>query len=294
MAIYAFKEWLSFEEAAAWLSDATGSSYSENAVFRLALKGRVSVHYWPTDDAEVALYRVAHDVLSVRPVIEAFLQLDLDSCEFISRVNGPIPIRNFEIFYSSSQNKKASGMVGLSAYLHGEPEEYGCYRLAEDGRPQSIVNGSFEVLLHLSDLQQIHDDLPMPGPREVHRLYIGYITNGGLIDPIPLAYSSVKWRDYPDSDLPLLRPASESESKSEPLLRALGLAAHLIADLGKQLDAYEQIESSKRRFVKGGSPNVSRISQALADVAGELRLEGHNFKGAGFSKLLTKALRELD
>lgn len=294
MGIYAFKEWLNFEEAAAWLSDATGSSYTENSVFRLALKGRVPVHYWPIDDALIALYRVAQDLPYVNPVIEAFVRLDLSGCEPISLVDGPIPIRNFGIFYSSAQNKKASGMVGLSAYPQEESGEYGCYRLGEDDFPRSIIDGGFEILIHLSDLQQIHADLPMPRARPPHELSIGYLTTNGVIDPIPLARSSVKWSDYPDSDLPLPQSANEPEAKTDPLLRALGLAAYLIADLGKQLDAHEQIESSKRRFVKGSSPNVSRISQALADTAGELRLEGHNFKGAGFSKLLTKALRELD
>jgi len=293
MAIYAFKEWLNFEEAAAWLSDVTGDIYDESSLFRLALKRRLQVHYWPTDDAQMVLYKIGNGLPSANPVIEAFVRLDLDSCEPVCMVDGPIPIRNFEIFFSSTQNTIARGVVGLSAYPQ-ESGEYACYRLGQDDRLLSVTEGQFEVLIHRSDLEQTRVELPMPQVQQPHELMMGYLTNGGGIDPIPLARSSVKWSDYPDSDLPLPRSTNEPEGKTEPLLRALGLAAHLIADLGKRLDAHEQIESSKRRFVKGGSPNVSRISQALADTAGELRLEGHNFKGAGFSKLLTKALRELD
>jgi hypothetical protein len=293
MGVYAFKEWLSFEEAAAWLSDVSGDSYDENSILRLALKGRVPVHYWPTDDTQIMLYRVEHDLPTVNPVIEAFSRLDLSGCKPICLVDGPVPIRNFGIFFSSTQNNIAPGMVGLSAYPE-ESGEYGCYRLGEDDRPQSITEGRFEVLIHLSDLQQMRAGLPMPEVRQPYDLIRGYVNIGGVLDSFPLARSAAEWTDYPDSDLPLPQPVGDSGSKAEPLLRALGLAAHLIAELGKQLDVHEQIESNKRRYVKGGAPNVSRISQALAVMAGELRLEGHNFKGAGFSKLLTKALRELE
>ncbi|TFB41447.1 hypothetical protein [Pseudomonas sp. F01002] len=294
MGIYTFKEWLSFEDAAAWLSDATGESYDENSILRLALKGRVPVHYWPTDDAQIVLYRVEHDLASVNPVVEAFVRLDLSGCEPICLVDGPVPIRNFGIFFPSSQNNKAPGMVGLSAYPEEESGEYGCYRLGEDDRPQSIIEGRFEVLIHLSDLQQLRAGLPMPRARQPHDLIMGYANIDGVMESFPLARSTAEWSDYPDSDLPLPQLVGDPESKTEPLLRVLGLAAHLIADLGKQLDAHEQIESSKRRYMKGVDPNISRISQALADVASGIRLEGHNFKGAGFSKLLTKALRELE
>ena len=221
------------------------------------------------------------------------MRLDLDGCEPICMVDGPIPIRNFEIFFSSSHNTIAPGVVGLSVYPQ-ESGEYACYRLGHDDQLQSVTAGQFEMLIHRSDLEQARVELPMPQVQQPHELIIRRYTNNEVMGSISLARSSVKWSDYPDSDLPLPRSTNEPEAKTEPLLRALGLAAHLIADLGKRLDAHEQIESSKRRFVKGGSPNVSRISQALADTAGELRLEGHNFKGAGFSKLLTKALRELD
>lgn len=289
MGIYTFKEWLSFEEAAAWLTDSTGDSYDANSILRLALKGRVPVHYWPTDDAEIVIFRI--NMQANLPLLEGAAKLDLDVCEPVCTVFGPVPISNFRMLYPSIQ-KSHAGVVGLS-FPHESPENYGCYRLGEDDRPQSIAHGEYELLIHLDDLETMREGLPLPKHCQPHTLLIPTLRSASLPDPIYIARSTADWHDLPDSDLPLPKPAHESVASSEPLLRALGVAAHLIAALGKQLDSHEQIESKKKRYAKGSLPNVSKISQAMAEAAAELRLEGHNFKGAGFSKLLTKALREL-
>lgn len=316
MSIYAFKEWLSFEEAAAWLSDSTGTNYESGSLMALALKGRVPVHYWPTDNAQIALFKVEPVVPNYKPLLESFVRLDHVNCEAFCLVDGPVPIHNFQVLFTSLQNKVATGTVGIGTSIDGE-ETYGCYRLGNDEQPKSVTLGEYELLIHLGDLEQVKRSLPMPPICKPYSLAIGTTTMHGFPETFPLARSAADWRNYPDSDLPIaaqesaqanLHPAlaglinqdgkdddltSEQEHQSEPILRALGLAAHLIAELGKQLDAHEQTESRKRRFSKGGSPNVLQISKALAKTANEIRLEGHNYKGSGFQKLLSKALRNL-
>ncbi len=312
--MYVFKEWLSFEEAAAWLSDSTGTNYESESLLVLALKGRVPVHYWPTDNAQIALFKVEPALPNYKPLLESFVRLDHVNCEAFCLVDGPVPIHNFQVFFTSLQNKVATGTIGIGTSIDGE-ETYGCYRLGADEKPKSVTLGEYELLIHLSDLEQVKQSLPMPPICKPYALAIGTTTMHGFPETFPLARSSADWRNYPDSDLPIaaeenaqaeLPPAvstpsikhdedriCEQESRPEPLLRALGLAAHLIAELGKQLDEHEQIPTRKKKLQKGTTPNVSRISEALAKEAAALRLEGHNYKGAGFQKLLTKALREL-
>jgi len=109
-----------------------------------------------------------------------------------------------------------------------------------------------------------------------------------------LARSAVNWSSYPNAEPPIPEFVAESERRPEPLLRALGLAAHLIAELGGELDQNEQLVSRRRRYTRGGSPNITTISKALANTATKLRHDGHNFQGAGFEKLLRQALKEIE
>ncbi|MCY0577830.1 hypothetical protein OVV35_26575, partial [Klebsiella pneumoniae] len=56
MSDFDFKDWLTFEEAADWLSRKTGESYSAEAITRAALKNRIQAYYWPKDGAEIGLF----------------------------------------------------------------------------------------------------------------------------------------------------------------------------------------------------------------------------------------------
>ena len=77
-------------------------------------------------------------------------------------------------------------------------------------------------------------------------------------------------------------------------MRALGFAAHLIAELGAKLDALERLPSQHLDFRRGDRPNASRIADALADIAKTKRHEGHGVRGAGFRKLIAQALKSVD
>lgn len=136
MTSYAFKEWLTFDEAAAWLTDNTGHSYDEPAISRAALNGRLPVHYWPTDDVNIGLYR-----LSLLPgagdVVESPLNLDSDACAVVCLIDGPIPIRLYQLFLSAERISTHGRPVGLSADVDAT-DLYGCYRIGENDRPENI------------------------------------------------------------------------------------------------------------------------------------------------------------
>lgn len=292
MTSYAFKEWLTFDEAAAWLTDKTGSPYDEQAISRAALNGRLSVHYWPTDDVEIGLYRLAL-LPNSGDVVESPLHLDNERCEVVCLIDGPIPIRHYQLFQSAAQTVISNRPVGLSARPN-EDELYGCYRIGDEDRPTSVTQGNYKVLVHLSDMEQLQKNLPMPAPMLSHDLVFGECFLPAAGQRFYLASSSVSWSRYPDAEQ--LQPVATAapESLSEPLLRALGLAAHLIAELGGKLDEHEQLVSHRRRYMRGSSPNITAISKALATTAVKLRHEGHNYQGAGFEKLLRQALRSVE
>lgn len=292
MTSYAFKEWLTFDEAAAWLTDATGTPYDKEAISRAAENDRLPVHYWPTDDAHIGLYR-----LKLLPgsgdVVESPLNLDSDACEVLCLIDGPVPVRLYRLFKSAAQMLAHGRPVGLSASL-GPDGLYGCYRIGENDRPLSIMQGNYEILIHLADLERLKNNLPMPTSAPPHDFIFTEGTFPALEQTLCLARSAVNWSSYPNAEPPIPEFVAESERRPEPLLRALGLAAHLIAELGGELDQNEQLVSRRRRYTRGGSPNITTISKALANTATKLRHDGHNFQGAGFEKLLRQALKEIE
>lgn len=292
MTSYAFKEWLSFDEAAAWLTDATGIPYDKEAISRAALNDRLPVHYWPTDDADIALCR-----LTLLPgsgnVVESPQNLDGDACEVLCLIDGPIPVRLYRLFQSAAHTSANGRPVGLSTGS-GPDGLYGCYRIGENDQPLSITQGNYEILIHLADLERLKDNLPMPASLPPHDLIFSQGTFPALEQTLCLARSAVNWSSYPNSEPPTPELAAESERRPEPLLRALGLAAHLLAELGDKLDENEQLVSRRRRYTRGASPNITNISKALASTATKLRHDGHNFQGAGFEKLLRQALKEIE
>lgn len=82
---YLFKEWLTFAEAAAWLTDATGKHFSADAITRAVMTARLPAHYWPTDGAEIGVFTLhmqsnaMHQELSgLKPMAESPTGLDLE------------------------------------------------------------------------------------------------------------------------------------------------------------------------------------------------------------------------
>ncbi|HDQ4463259.1 hypothetical protein [Pseudomonas aeruginosa] len=291
MTNYAFKEWLTFEEAAAWLSDAAGTSFTEEDISRAARQSRLPVHYWPTDDAQLGLFHLQLSPGSGE-VIESSAHLDLAGCKLLSLIDGPIPIPNYQLFQTAVKHCETGRWIGISAFPD-EPEPYGCYEVADDDQPRSLGRGSHQILVHLSDLERLCDSLPMPNINPPHGLALGIAEFPSTNQVLCLARSTLHWSNYPDLEFSS-QHTSEGQSTTVPLLRALGFATHLIAQLGQELDALESLPSKRKRLTRGNSPNVSAISKALSEVAKGLRHEGHGIQGDGFQKLLRSALREVE
>lgn len=284
MTSYAFKEWLTFDEAAEWLSDATGKTFGSDAIERVAINGVLPVHYWPTDGAEIALFSIKVD----RPeftLLEGLPEIALEQCEITYPIVGPVPFSDYGLFLIA-QEKKHLKPIGITAGFTDEIGVFGCYRVDEANRPVSITSGAFEVLVHISDLELLSKDLPFPKRLPSHHIRVGVLKTHGYDQSVQVAVSSL----LTTTDGFLSGDADSLGKGKVPLLRALAFATHLIAKLGDQIDQSAQQPSHRKNFSRGGSPNISAISKALAEVSTELR---YDFKGEGFQKLLREALNEI-
>jgi hypothetical protein len=296
MADYLLKEWLTLGEAACWLSDQTGQTYTETSIQRALITFRLPAHYWPTDNAEIGLFALTLGpgksdwrTSGLTPLPESPLHLDTERCSLSYVVDGPVPLPHYELF-SENQARQSPRPIGIFTPT-GDGELNGCYRIDENERPACITTGSFQVLIHLADLQEFKEGLPLPPQRPPHNLYIETSRLVGTNGVHIRSRSSADWFSYPDA---IKQVDSANEKGSLPTLRALGFAAHVIAEIGAHLDSKETIASNRKNLMRGGKPNASAIARALTKVASDLRHTGHGTTGEGFQRLLSAALREVE
>ncbi|VVP18912.1 hypothetical protein PS870_03717 [Pseudomonas fluorescens] len=298
MTSYLFKEWLTLAEVADWMTDKTGKPFDTEVIRRAVLTQRLPAHYWPTDGAEIGLFTIQFKDIDqpnkdkLTPLVESRLLIHTQQCELLAPFISPVPFTHYEIFYKN-QHRNPERPIGISALL-AEPNFYGCYRINENDLPVCMTSGSFQVLVHLNDLEVFFNDMPLPKPREPHNVILetGLLT--GIDQMFTCARSSAPWlTSAPLDDIVLDSGPVTPEKRTEPVLRALGLAAHLIAELGAELDARQPIASHRRSYTRGTSPNISAIARGLAETSTRLKHDGYGFKGEGFQKLLSAALREI-
>lgn len=297
MADYLLKEWLTFEEAASWLSDQSGKLYSAQAIQRTVTSFRLPAHYWPTDHAEIGLFELQllpgayisdWRESGFRPLCESPMHLDTDRCVLADLIEGPVPFHQYE-FFIESQIKRPTELIGISALLNAD-ELYGCYRIDDQGRPASIFSGPYQALIHLADLEEMSAGLPLPRQRSPHEIESHVWRMGGTGEMLTRSRSTAQWFSYPENTI---ADHSAQEEQRPSNLRTLGFAAHLIASLSEKIDASESIPSKRQGLARGGKPNVQAISKALAEIAKSLNHEGHGVQGDGFQKQIRSALREL-
>lgn len=299
MSTYHFKQWLSFEEAAAWLTDTTKEPFTTEMLENALLSKLIIVHVWAVDRPEVhlvgnfdrAVIRKGGMLLRIdsesRPPID--VSVLTDECIFA----GPIPIQDF-LTFKLAMERDTSNPLGITV-LDAQAKNWVCYPLKNDDIG-SFSDERIVYLFHLSDLKGFADQLPHPQPIPTGLIkYLGLKHRGS--DEMEVEASSYVAGNSPLSwDLPNSEAydGRDQHATNEPALRALGFAAHLIAELGAKLDALETLPSQHLDFRRGDRPNASRIADALADIAKTKRHEGHGVRGAGFRKLIAQALKSVD
>jgi len=295
MSNYHFKQWLSFDDAVSWLSDHTDMPFSV-AMLETALTAKIiNVHAWALDRPEIhvvgnfdeaVIEKLPSPYLTEaesRPSID--ISLLTDECIF----EGPIPLQDYE-FFKTAMQRNTPNPLGITVF-DGQGRTLVCYPLKDDDIA-SFSDERIAYLFHLNDLKAFAEKLP--SPPQASSVLIKYLrlTLSGTDQSYVEASSNSAGNAPLSWDLP--GPASETteteRQDDEPALRALGFATHLLAELSAELDEKEKLPGRRLDFQRGGKPNVSRIADALADMAKSLRHDGHGVQGAGFKKILAQAL----
>lgn len=306
MSSYEFKEWLNYSEAAAYLSDRTGRKYDADAIDRAANHDLLRVHYWPTDNAQLGVFQVVFDEKRIKKLpsffersVESAMPVHLDRFDLLLPFEGPVPIMHYQVFAMNCRAPHRSP-IGITVQVNPLDEGLfvagGCYRVGDQGEAISLKDGTYDYFIHVTELEELAKAIP-DVPRQPP-----LICNFNLIksrdendsEDYAFIHSSTPYMRYPEvaregagKSIPSVMKAPK---RPEPMLRTIGLAAHLIAELGDQLDAYETIATRKKGLSCGEKPNCSTIARELARIAAE-----HNFdlKSDGFSKTLSAALKYL-
>ncbi|MNF70610.1 hypothetical protein D3C84_525230 [compost metagenome] len=89
------------------------------------------------------------------------------------------------------------------------------------------------------------------------------------------------------------RDLPSDDEHSEPMLRTLALAAHVIANLAEELDQKESKPGLHLNLKIDGRPNTRGIAMKLSDTAKELNYSGYGAGHRGFEERLRKALKTI-
>lgn len=292
MVDYHFKDWLTIEEAAAWLTNNTGTSYSAAAVDRVIKKGFLWPYYYP-ERGQLGLFRrrINLEDETVKPAGRPL--------QFI----GPLALYDYAGFTETAARSPTAligSILGRSEVPPPVEDEYAyfddaAYLVGENDEPISLTSQPYKILIRAADLEDFAAGFPNPEPlpRPIYRTVPGV---WAACFDIYADEAMTPGIDHPPLEQPTKEQSQEAKNDT-PALKALAFAAHLIADLADQLDAHMHgdKQSSKRLGLKfrNGKPIVSKIAKQLEKTATDLKHTGHGFKKSGFQETLSKALNEL-
>jgi len=295
MSDYHFKQWLSFDEAASWLSDHTDTAFTI-AMLETALTARIiTIHAWALDRPEVYVVGNFNEAITKKIPSHFFVEAENRPCIDPSLLigecafEGPIPLQYYPVF-KSAMERKTPNPLGITV-VDEQGKQWVCYPV-KDENIASFSDERIAYLFHLNDLKSFADQLPVPPAISPARIKYLKCTLQGTDQSYVEASSQIAGNAPVSWDLP--GPHSENvqaeQLDDEPALRALGFATHLLAALSAELDAKEKLPGRRLDFQRGDKPNVSRIADALSDIAKSMRHDGHGVQGAGFKKILAQAL----
>jgi len=306
MSSYEFKEWLNFSEAAQYLSDKTGKKYDINAIHRAAARELIRAHYWPTDDAELGVFSIVYDEEKSKSLpsfivrnVESAIPIRLDKLELLFQFQGPIPITHYEVFADNSRARHRKP-VGITVQLLSENDEIfeigGCYRVDADGKAVGLNDGDYDFFVHVTELEELVTAIPNAPelPPLPCKLEVIKFSEDENFEDLTYIHSSAPYIRYPETED--IEPGksnnniSKTPKRPEPLLKTIGFAAYLIAELGDKLDQFQTTATHKKGLSCGGKPNCSSISKELSRIAAT---HNYDLKSDGFYKNLSAALKHL-
>lgn len=302
MSNYAFRDWLTISQAAEWLSDMSGRPFSQEDIWRGIRKDYLQAYYYPQGSEQLGLYT---DIQS--PLNEYYnpnLRNPVTSAELFCMFVGPVPFYSYEEFRMGIKSKLPHPL-GIKV-IDEDNCIYACFRVGDDDQPLSLDAVDYHILINMEDLEACLATLPkhVKSPRK-HVHISASQTNVtqekppaddpyAFLSELPtLALSTAPRAGMFDPDIDIEEPENEASTKEVPALKALGILAHLVADLSEKLDQHEQVPSKQLGLKKAGRPIVRSIAEQMSATAKQLNFEGHGSGASGFAGNLGKALKQL-
>ncbi|MNC12891.1 hypothetical protein D3C75_606170 [compost metagenome] len=283
-------EWHTVASAANWLADHVGvRHYSADKLWRAIQQKTLQAHYWPVEPVTLGLFDLADQTTHLST--EERL-----ACRLKAVISGPIPFDDYVSFSVSLAHALDPELatwydhVGIKVRDQFQNSLIGvCLAIDEMGHPLSLGKIDFVVLIHTDILLAYHQNLPASRElapvmelskygddgRELQNWVARCAQTGGSI---PFA----EQREIPPND-----------EHSEPMLRTLALAAHVIANLSEELDQKESKPGLHLNLKIDGRPNTRGIAMKLSDTAKELNYSGYGAGHRGFEERLRKALKAI-
>lgn len=288
-------EWFTVEGAAKWLADHLGiRNYSVDELWRAIQKDTLQAHYWPLDAAELGVFSWADGDTCSGSEAE-FGHIPIDAPQLIARFSGPVPIASYNAFsvgkaLANEPDFMGDGPLGISLYESGRPKPLGaCYVINESGQPSSLTEREFVVLIHSDNLLSYSNSKePKPHASPYIEL-IRYNASGLELEQWTANCAQTGGGNpFTESDDPT------PQDQYEPLLKALAMAAHVIAELGEKLDGMERQRGRHLNLKIDGKPNVRGIAMQLSEQARRLNHTGYGSGHRGFEERLRAALKAID
>lgn len=291
-------EWHTVASAANWLAEHIGvRHYSADKLWRAIQQKTLQAHYWPTEPVTLGLFDLADKTthLNLPKYINSTKGKFARPLKAV--INGPVPFDDYPSFSVSlalTHDPELAALddhVGINVRDEFQNSLIGvCLAIDEMGHPLSLAKVDFVVLIHTDILLAYHQNLPTSRElapamelsqygddgKELRNWVARCAQTGGSI---PFAEK----RELPTDD-----------EHSEPMLRTLALAAHVIANLAEELDQKESKPGLHLNLRIDGRPNTRGIAMKLSDTAKELNYSGYGAGHRGFEERLRKALKTIN
>ncbi|PMU11729.1 MULTISPECIES: hypothetical protein [unclassified Pseudomonas] len=290
-------EWHTVASAANWLADHIGvRNYSAEQLWRAIQQKKLQAHYWPVEPVTLGLFDLANQTTHLNA--PEYLNSTEEEFAYPLRavISGPVPFDDYTSFSVSMaftldpELATWNDYVGINVRDLFQSSPIGvCLAVDEMGHPLSLADIDFVVLVHTDILLAYHQNLP--ASRELAPVMeVSKYGDDGKELQNWVARCAQTGGSIPFAEQ---REHLTDDEHSEPMLRTLALAAHVIADLAEKLDQKESKPGLHLNLRIDGRPNTRGIAMKLSDTAKELNYSGYGAGHRGFEERLRKALKTI-
>ena len=290
-------EWHTVASAANWLADHIGvRHFSADQLWFAIQQKKMQAHYWPVESVTLGLFDLANQTTHLNA--PEYLNSPDEGFAYPLRavISGPVPFNDYTSFSASMvltldpEFATWNRYVGINVRDQFQSSPIGvCLAVDEMGHPLSLAKIDFVVLVHIDNLLAYHRNLPASLELAPVMEILKYGDDGKEL-PNWVARCAQTGGSIPFAEKSEYLTEGED---SEPMLRTLALAAHVIANLAEKLDQQESKLGLHLNLRIDGRPNTRGIAMKLSDTAKELNYSGYGSGHRGFEERLRKALKTI-